>query len=89
MLPSLMRTMLVFAFILLFAGLLRADDTTNLTAGEEKAARAALAKFEKGNGDWKARMGALVELARIGPNFAKFNPIRDWEQRRKKVFIDL
>jgi hypothetical protein len=32
-----------------------------------KGAREALAGFEKGNGDWKARMEALVRLAKIGP----------------------
>src|SRR6516164_4056754 len=32
-----------------------------------KAARDVLAGFEKGNGDWKARMQALVRLAQIGP----------------------
>src|SRR5262249_44154431 len=30
-------------------------------------ARDALALFEKGNGDWKVRMEALVRLAQIGP----------------------
>jgi len=33
----------------------------------QKAARDALAGFEKGNGDWRARMEALVRLAKIGP----------------------
>src|SRR6516165_5710268 len=36
-------------------------------AAGSAAARAALAKFEAGNGDWKVRMGAWVSLARIGP----------------------
>ena len=36
-------------------------------AAGSAAARAALAKFEAGNGDWKVRMGAWVGLARIGP----------------------
>jgi len=70
LLQSLARTLLESTFVLPFAGPLRADDETNLTAGAEKAARAALARFEKSNTDWKARMGALVELARIGPGAA-------------------
>jgi HEAT repeat protein len=40
------------------------------TATPEQAARDALAGFEKGNGDWKARMEALVRLAKIGPEAA-------------------
>jgi hypothetical protein len=36
-------------------------------ATPEKAARDAVAGFEKGKGDWKLRMEALVRLARIGP----------------------
>src|SRR5262245_43249279 len=36
-------------------------------ATPRKAARAALAGFEKANGDWKVRMDALVRLAQIGP----------------------
>jgi hypothetical protein len=36
-------------------------------ATPQKAARAALAGFEKSNGDWKVRMQALVRLAQIGP----------------------
>jgi HEAT repeat protein len=55
------------AFALLFAGPVRAEDKTGSTAAAEKAARAALAKFEKRNGDWKARMEALVSFAKIGP----------------------
>ena len=66
MLRSLARTVLVPAFVLLFAGPLRADDKAGSTAAE-KAARAALAKFEEGNADWKVRRGALVGLARLGP----------------------
>jgi len=50
LLQSLARTLLVSTFVLPFAGPLRADDETNLTARAEKAARAALAKFEKGPG---------------------------------------
>jgi len=49
---------------MLFAGPLRAEVKTGAA---EKAARASLAKFEKGSGDWKARMEALVDLAKIGP----------------------
>jgi HEAT repeat protein len=64
---SLVRTLLGPAFALLFAVPLPADDKAGATAAAEKAARAALAKFEKGNGDWKARMEALVRLAKIGP----------------------
>jgi hypothetical protein len=37
------------------------------TAAAQQAAREALGRFEKGNGDWKARMAPLVSLARIGP----------------------
>jgi HEAT repeat protein len=37
------------------------------TPTPQKAARDALAGFEKGNGDWKVRMETLVRLARIGP----------------------
>jgi HEAT repeat protein len=40
------------------------------TPTPQQAARAALAGFEKGNGDWKARMEALVRLAKIGPRAA-------------------
>jgi HEAT repeat protein len=58
---------LVDAFVLLLAAPLRADDMATSTVAAEKAARAALARFEKGHGDWKARMGALVSLAKIGP----------------------
>jgi HEAT repeat protein len=57
---------LVAAFVLLFAVPLPADDKAGATAAAEKEARAALARFEKGNGDWKARMEALVGLAKIG-----------------------
>jgi HEAT repeat protein len=65
LLRSLIRT--VFTFVLLFAGPLRADDEAGSTAAAEKAARAALARFEKRNAGWKERMEALVGLARIGP----------------------
>jgi HEAT repeat protein len=54
-------------FVLLLAGPLTAEDKAGSTAAAEKAARSALAKFEKGNGDWKVRMEALVRLAKIGP----------------------
>jgi hypothetical protein len=37
------------------------------TPTPQKAAHDALAGFEKGNGDWKLRMEALVRLAKIGP----------------------
>jgi HEAT repeat protein len=57
----------VSAFVLLFAVPLSADDQAGAIAAVEKEARAALAKFEKRNGDWKARMEALVSLAKIGP----------------------
>jgi HEAT repeat protein len=57
----------VSAFVLLFAVPLSADDQAGAIAAAEKEARAALAKFEKRNGDWKARMEALVSLAKIGP----------------------
>jgi HEAT repeat protein len=45
------------------AGPLWADDH----AAADKATRAALTRFEKGNGDWKVRMEALRSLAKIGP----------------------
>jgi HEAT repeat protein len=61
------RTMLVLTVVVLFAAPLSADDRAGSTPTAEKAARDALAKFEKGNADWKARMEALVSLARIGP----------------------
>jgi HEAT repeat protein len=37
------------------------------TPTAQNAARAALAGFEKGTGDWKVRMEALVRLAKVGP----------------------
>jgi HEAT repeat protein len=55
------------AFVLLFAVPLSADDKGRAAAAAEKASRAALARFEKGNGDWKVRMEALVGLAKVGP----------------------
>jgi HEAT repeat protein len=55
------------AVVLLFAVPLPADDKTGAIAAAEKEARAALAKFEKRNGDWKVRMEALVSLTKIGP----------------------
>jgi HEAT repeat protein len=58
---------LVPAFVLLLAGPLWADGKAGSTAAAEKVARAALTKFEQGNGDWKVRMEALVSLAKIGP----------------------
>jgi HEAT repeat protein len=39
----------------------------NSAATPQKAARDALPRFEKGKGDWKERMQALVRLAQIGP----------------------
>jgi HEAT repeat protein len=54
---------LLLPVVLLLAGPLRADDQ----AAAEKAARAVLARFDKGNGDWKVRMEALKGLAKIGP----------------------
>jgi HEAT repeat protein len=41
--------------------------STTATPAQQKAVRDALAGFEKGNGDWKVRMEALVRLAQIGP----------------------
>jgi HEAT repeat protein len=61
------RTLLTLAFVLLFAAPLSADERAGATAAAEKAARDALARFEKADGDWKVRMEALVSLARIGP----------------------
>jgi len=63
----LVRTILVLTVILLFDAPLSADAKTGSTATTEKAARAALATFEKGNANWKVRMEALVSLAKIGP----------------------
>src|SRR5262249_37559201 len=40
------------------------------TPTPRKAAGGVLAGFEKGNGDWKVRMEALVRLAQIGPTAA-------------------
>jgi HEAT repeat protein len=54
---------LLLAAVLLGAGPLWAEDQ----AAAEKATRAVLAKFDKGNGDWKVRMEALRSLAKIGP----------------------
>jgi HEAT repeat protein len=50
----------------------KSPETSNAssTPTPQKAARDALAGFEKGNGDWKVRMEALVRLARIGPDAA-------------------
>jgi HEAT repeat protein len=57
----------VLSFVLLFSTPLSADDQAGSSAAAEKAARAALAGFEKGSADWKVRMEALVSLAKIGP----------------------
>jgi HEAT repeat protein len=43
------------------------ESNAGSTPTPQTAARAALASFEKGSGDWKARMEALVRLAKIGP----------------------
>ena len=67
MLRSLVRTLSVPTFVLLLAAPITADDKAGSTAAAEKAARAALARFEQGNGDWKVRMEALVSLAKVGP----------------------
>ena len=67
MLRFLVPTLLVPAFALLFAGPLPADGKAGSPAAAEKAARAALARFEQGNGNWKVRMEALVSLANVGP----------------------
>ena len=64
---SHVRTLLVLAVVLLSAAPLWADDKAGATAAAEKAARATLAKFAKGNADWKVRVEALVSLAKIGP----------------------
>ena len=61
------RTLWIIACFLLFALPLSADDKAGSNPTEEKAAREAVASFEKGNGDWKVRMEALVRLAQIGP----------------------
>ena len=64
---SPVRILWILPIVLLFAGLLSADDKTGSTAAAEKVAREAVVQFEKGKGDWKARMEALVRLAKIGP----------------------
>jgi HEAT repeat protein len=66
MLLSREQTLLTLTLVLLFAGPLSAEDRAD-SAAAEQAARDALARFEKGNGEWKARMEALVRLAKIGP----------------------
>ena len=43
------------------------ESNAGSTPTPQTAARAALASFEKGNGDWKVRMEALVRFAKIGP----------------------
>ena len=66
---------LLVTFLILAAPGQAQDEATRKPTGPSKtaeaagaaAARAALAKFEAGNGDWKVRMGAWVGLARIGP----------------------
>jgi HEAT repeat protein len=69
-------TCVLFATIFLLAASVRAQDakkpssSAGSTAAPQQAARDALAGFEKGNGDWKARMEALVRLAKIGPEAA-------------------
>jgi HEAT repeat protein len=76
-LGTLIRVPVLLATVALLAVPLRAQDQTKRKSPETsgagstpsplKAARAALAGFEKGDGDWKARMEALVRLAQIGP----------------------
>jgi HEAT repeat protein len=61
------RTLLILTIVLLSAGSLSADEKARSAAAAEKAAREALAKFERSSGDWKVRMEALVSLAKIGP----------------------
>jgi len=66
----------LLATLALLAGPIQAQDETKKKSSEaskpgstsapEKAARDALAGFEKGNEDWRARMEALVRLAQIG-----------------------
>jgi HEAT repeat protein len=73
-LPILLITFLVLA------DPVRAQDEAKETSPEtlnarstrtpQKAARDAVAEFERGNGDWKARMEALARLAKIGPEAA-------------------
>jgi len=70
-LPILLVTFLVLA------DPVRAQDEAKKTSPEtlnarstptpQKAARDAVAEFERGNGDWRSRMEALVRLAMIGP----------------------
>jgi HEAT repeat protein len=51
----------------LFVGHPSAADKTSANADDLTSARDALVKFEKSNRDWKARVEALVGLAKIGP----------------------
>jgi HEAT repeat protein len=83
---SLVQTLLVPAFVPLFAVPLAADDKAGAAAAAEKASRAALAKFEKGNGDWKVRMEALVGLAKVGPPAAPVlvEALKDGEPATRK-----
>ena len=67
MLLSLGRTMWILALALLFAAPLSADEKSTSEAETQKAVRAILAKFDKGEPGWRVRMEALVNLAKIGP----------------------
>jgi HEAT repeat protein len=57
----------MLTLVLPFAAPLSADAQSASTADAQKAARAILNKFNKGDPGWKVRMEALVNLARIGP----------------------
>ncbi len=64
------RGTLLLAVALLLAGPLAAADKADSTAAAAKAARDALARFDKGDPGWKVRTEALVELAKQGPAVA-------------------
>jgi HEAT repeat protein len=64
-LGMMMGVSVLLATLSLRGGALHAHDEAKPTA--QNAARAALASFEKSNGDWKVRMESLVRLAKIGP----------------------
>jgi HEAT repeat protein len=72
--PVLLGTLVLLAVPLWAQDEAKKQSPETLSAGPtptpQQAAREALAGFKQGNGDWKARMGALVRLAQIGPGAA-------------------
>ena len=61
------RSSWMLSLVLLITTPLRAEDKASSRAEAEKRVHAILAKFDKGDVDWKVRMEALVSLAKIGP----------------------